>query len=63
MQFHIADTLTGSLTKLNNHEQKTVNPVRGWVLLNGVKTTVFDLQVNPVCFLKGYVSPFSKTEK
>ena len=35
MQFLIADTFTDSLTKLNNHEQKAV------------KTTVFDLQVNP----------------
>lgn len=35
MQFLIADTFTDSLTKLNNHEQKAV------------KTTEFDLQVNP----------------
>lgn len=35
MHFLIADTFTDSLTKLNNHEQKAV------------KTTVFDLQVNP----------------
>lgn len=35
MQFLIADSFTDSLTKLNNHEQKAV------------KTTVFDLQVNP----------------
>lgn len=35
MQFLIADTFTDSLTKLSNHEQKAV------------KTTVFDLQVNP----------------
>lgn len=35
MQFRIADTFTASLTRLNNDEQKQV------------KTTVFDLQVNP----------------
>lgn len=35
MQFLIADNFTDSFTKLNNHEQKAV------------KTTVFDLQVNP----------------
>lgn len=35
MEFRIADTFVNSLTKLSNQEQKTV------------KTTVFDLQVNP----------------
>jgi mRNA-degrading endonuclease RelE of RelBE toxin-antitoxin system len=35
MQFRIADTFTDSLTKLSNEEQK------------GVKTTAFDLQMNP----------------
>jgi superfamily I DNA/RNA helicase/mRNA-degrading endonuclease RelE of RelBE toxin-antitoxin system len=35
MEFRIADTFTDSLTRLNAAEQK------------GVKTTVFDLQVNP----------------
>ncbi len=36
MQFRIADTFTDSLAKLTNDEQKAV------------KTTVFDLQLNPV---------------
>lgn len=36
MEFRIADTFVTSLAKLNNQEQKAV------------KTTVFDLQVNPV---------------
>ena len=35
MQFRIADTFTGSLSKLNNDEQKAI------------KTTAFDLQLNP----------------
>jgi mRNA-degrading endonuclease RelE of RelBE toxin-antitoxin system len=35
MEFRIADTFVDSLSKLNNDEQKAV------------KTTVFDLQVNP----------------
>ena len=35
MQFRIADTFTDSLAKLNNEEQKAV------------KTTAFDLQMNP----------------
>src|SRR4030065_2813341 len=35
MEFRIADTFVGSLAKLNNQDQKAV------------KTTVFDLQVNP----------------
>ena len=35
MDFRIADTFTGSLAKLTNDEQKAV------------KTTAFDLQVNP----------------
>jgi mRNA-degrading endonuclease RelE of RelBE toxin-antitoxin system len=35
MEFRIADTFVDSLAKLNNQEQKAV------------KTTVFDLQVNP----------------
>lgn len=35
MEFRIADTFTGSLAKLNNEEQKVV------------KTTAFDLQMNP----------------
>jgi len=35
MQFRIADTFTDSLARLPNDSQKTV------------KTTVFDLQVNP----------------
>ena len=35
MEFRIADTLTDSLNKLTNQEQK------------GVKTTAFDLQLNP----------------
>jgi hypothetical protein len=35
MEFRIADTLTDSLTRLTNHEQKAV------------KTTAFDLQLNP----------------
>ena len=35
MQFRIADTFTASLTRLTNDEQKQV------------KTTVFDLQLNP----------------
>ncbi len=35
MEFRIADTFTGSMTKLTNEEQKAV------------KTTAFDLQVNP----------------
>jgi mRNA-degrading endonuclease RelE of RelBE toxin-antitoxin system len=36
MQFHIADTFTDSLARLTNEEQKAV------------KTTAFDLQMNPV---------------
>ena len=36
MQFRIADTFTDSLAKLTGQEQK------------GVKTTAFDLQLNPV---------------
>jgi len=35
MEFRIADTFTGSLTKLTSQEQKAV------------KTTAFDLQLNP----------------
>ena len=35
MNFRIADTFTGSLAKLTDQEQK------------GVKTTAFDLQMNP----------------
>lgn len=35
MEFRIADTFTDSLTRLTNEEQKAV------------KTTAFDLQVNP----------------
>lgn len=35
MEFRIADTFVDSLSKLTNQEQKAV------------KTTVFDLQVNP----------------
>ncbi len=35
MNFRIANTFTDSLTKLTNEEQKAV------------KTTVFDLQINP----------------
>ena len=36
MEFHIADTFTDSLTRLTGNEQKAV------------KTTAFDLQLNPV---------------
>jgi len=37
MEFRISDTFVDSLGKLSNQDQKTV------------KTTVFDLQVNPTC--------------
>ena len=47
MEFRIADTFTDSLSKLTNEEQKAV------------KTTAFDLQVNPA----SPVMKFHKLEK
>ena len=45
MEFRIADTFTGSLARLTGEEQKAV------------KTTAFDLQLNPVqlgCGSRGF---------
>lgn len=51
MQFRIADTFTDSLTKLTGDEQKTV------------KTTAFDLQLNPASPRMSFHDPVKATDK